>query len=82
MTPDNDPYVIAELNKIIQRLEQEVKELRDNGIGRPGIGDWCKECKEHKVSLPSKNKKICSCGLSDFPLKKGQKSVLENKTGV
>jgi|SaaInlStandDraft_7_1057024.scaffolds.fasta_scaffold66403_3 hypothetical protein len=73
--PTNNCMQCGRYRKIIVELEQKIKELRAKT--NTATGDICPTCFEHKVSLPSKNKKICSCGLTDWFIKPGEKSTLE-----
>jgi hypothetical protein len=43
-----------------------------------GTGKICSKCGEHMVGLGTINKRACSCGESDWDLKPGVKSTLED----
>jgi len=75
MTPNSDLLVITRLNEIIKELEQEVRELRDNGSG-----PICPKCnKERMITLTTIEGgiKLCGCGYKiEHKLDVGQKSIL------
>ena len=65
----------------IIKLKKQLKSMQDT-MNR-GVYKRCPNCGSGMVKLSTKDKLICDCGIEPQPykLKKGQKSILENRIG-
>lgn len=65
----------------IDKLKKELETLKKT-LNR-GVYRYCPNCGSGMVKLSTKDKLICDCGIEPQPykLKKGQKSILENRIG-
>ena len=70
----------------IETLEKEIKKLKEEIVRLKGLKNYnnhiCPKCGKGLISLSSKQIRVCCCShVEPFVLKKGAKSVLENKIG-
>ena len=64
----------------ISALEKELQEMRKT-LNR-GVYRYCPNCGSGLVRISTKDLLICDCGHKEpFKLKKGQRSILENRIG-
>jgi len=65
------------LININRNIRNYIVYLESNQHGT-GTGKICSGCNERMVNLSTLNKRACKCGTSDWNLKPGQKSILED----